>query len=147
VKDTDKEDRERALKASWEQAEPGRAEKAKKSRLKFILKERLRRGEQLTEEELAIANEVRERIRKKDEPEQPVKGGKAPPGKAPAKGPPPKDDKAKGVKGAPVAPTQQEEDEKNKRILPEPDQHVNNEIRDFLYHFKNDRLIHMTCDK
>lgn len=36
VKDTDKEDREKALKASWEQAEPGRAEKAKRSRLKFI---------------------------------------------------------------------------------------------------------------
>lgn len=32
VKDTDKEDRERALKASWEQNEPGRGEKAKKSR-------------------------------------------------------------------------------------------------------------------
>lgn len=36
IKDTDKEDKERALKASWEQAEPGRAEKAKRSRLKFI---------------------------------------------------------------------------------------------------------------
>jgi len=36
VKDTDKEDRERALKASWETSEPGRAEKAKRSRLKFI---------------------------------------------------------------------------------------------------------------
>lgn len=42
--------------------------------------------------------EVRERMRKKDEPEQPVKGGKAPPpGKgAPAKGVPAKDDKKKG---------------------------------------------------
>ena len=37
VKDTDKEDREKALKASWEQNEAGRAEKAKKSRLKFML--------------------------------------------------------------------------------------------------------------
>ena len=32
IKDTDKEDREKALKASWETDEPGRAEKAKKSR-------------------------------------------------------------------------------------------------------------------
>ena len=32
VKDTDKEDREKALKASWETADPGRAEKAAKSR-------------------------------------------------------------------------------------------------------------------
>jgi hypothetical protein len=32
IKDTDKEDREKALKVSWETAEPGRAEKAVKSR-------------------------------------------------------------------------------------------------------------------
>lgn len=32
IKDTDKEDREKALKASWEADEPGRAEKAKLSR-------------------------------------------------------------------------------------------------------------------
>ena len=32
AKDTDKEDRERALKASWETTEPGRSEKAKRSR-------------------------------------------------------------------------------------------------------------------
>jgi len=36
IKDTDKEDREKALKASWETAEPGRAEKAAKSRAKFL---------------------------------------------------------------------------------------------------------------
>lgn len=39
-----------------------------------------------------------------------------------------------------------EEEEKNKRILPEPFQHVNNEIREFLFHFKSDRLIQITCD-
>lgn len=57
----------------------------------------LARGEELTEEQLAIANEVRERIRKKDEPEQPVKGGKSAPvkGAPPAKGAPVKDDKKK----------------------------------------------------
>lgn len=37
VKDTDKEDKEKALKASWEANEPGRAEKAKRSRMKFML--------------------------------------------------------------------------------------------------------------
>ena len=36
IKDTDKEDKEKALKLSWEQAEPGRAEKAAKSRAKFL---------------------------------------------------------------------------------------------------------------
>jgi len=37
VKDTDKEDKEARLKASWETAEPGRAEKATKSRQRFLL--------------------------------------------------------------------------------------------------------------
>jgi hypothetical protein len=45
IKDTDKEDREKALKASWETNEPGRAEKAKRSRQKFVLQEKLRKGE------------------------------------------------------------------------------------------------------
>jgi hypothetical protein len=45
IKDTDKEDREKALKASWEAAEAGRAEKAKRSRQKYVLQERLRKGE------------------------------------------------------------------------------------------------------
>jgi hypothetical protein len=145
VKDTDKEDREKALKAQWEANEAGRAEKAKRSRLKFVLQEKLRKGEQLIEEELAVVKEVRDRIRKKDEVIPDPKAAKAPPGKsAPAKGAPPaKDDKAKA--GAPGAGKPEEED-KPKRILPEPQQHVNNEIRSFLLHFKSDRLIHITCD-
>lgn len=103
IKDTDKEDREKALKASWEANEPGRAEKAKRSRQKFLLQEKLRKGEQLTEEEMAIVKEVRERIRKKDEvPVDPkAAGGKgAPAGKGapPAKGAP-----AKGAEAQPKA--------------------------------------------
>jgi len=37
IKDTDKEDREKALKASWETEEPGRAEKAAKSRARYLI--------------------------------------------------------------------------------------------------------------
>jgi len=37
LKDTDKEDKEKALKASWEANETGRAEKAARSRQKFVL--------------------------------------------------------------------------------------------------------------
>jgi len=66
VKDTDKEDRERALKASWETVDPGRAEKAAKSRQRFLLLKKQRSGEELTEEELEVLKEKRERIRKKD---------------------------------------------------------------------------------
>lgn len=51
VKDTEKEDSEKALKASWEQNEPGRAEKAKRSRLKYLAHLKKQKGEQLTEEE------------------------------------------------------------------------------------------------
>jgi len=40
IKDTDKEDKEKALKAQWEADEPGRAERAKLSRQKFILKKK-----------------------------------------------------------------------------------------------------------
>ena len=36
VKDTDKEDREKALKASWETEEPGRAELASLARQKYM---------------------------------------------------------------------------------------------------------------
>ena len=35
VRDTDKEDKEKALMKSWEEKEPGRAEKAKKARKKY----------------------------------------------------------------------------------------------------------------
>lgn len=35
VKDTDKEDREKALKQSWEANEPGRVDKASASRKRF----------------------------------------------------------------------------------------------------------------
>lgn len=41
-KDTDKEDKEKALRTSWETAEPGRAEKAAKSRLRFIAQQKVK---------------------------------------------------------------------------------------------------------
>ncbi len=72
-----------------------------------------------------------------------MKGGKAPAKGAPAKGAPAKPDPKK----APVVAVPDENEEKNKRPLPEPHQHVNQEIRDFLLHFKSDRLIHISCDK
>ena len=80
--------------------------------------------------------EVRERIRKKDEVALDPKaaGGKGAPA---GKGAPP-------AKGAPAKGA--EAQQKNKRILPEPFQHVYNEIREFLFHFKSDRLIQITCD-
>lgn len=40
VRDTDKEDREKAIKKSWEDGEAGRSEKAKVARRKFIIAEK-----------------------------------------------------------------------------------------------------------
>ena len=139
VKDTDKEDREKALKVSWETADPGRAEKATKSRQRYLLLKKQKAGEELTEEEIESLKEKRDRVRKKDMEEQvSVKGGKA---KPPAKA----DPKKGGAKGAPVIEKGEEEDESKKRILPEPTNHVNARIVSFLNHFKSGRLITMEC--
>lgn len=140
VKDTDKEDREKALKASWETADPGRAEKAAKSRQRYLLLKKQKAGEELTEEELEVLKEKRERIRKKDLEEQAnAKGGAGK--KAPAKA-----DPKKGAKGAAAQPEKtEEEDESKKRVLPEPAGHVNERIVNFLNHFKSDRLILIEC--
>ena len=103
-----------------------------------MLQKKQKAGEELTEEELEILKEKRERIRKKDLEEQAnAKGAK---GKAPAK-PDPK----KAAKGAPVAEKTEEEEESKKRVLPEPASHVNSQIVSFLEHFKSNRLITLQC--
>ena len=61
-KDTSKEDREKAVKDSWENNERGRSEFAKTSRLKFLGINKKNRGEILCPEEQKIVNT--ERIRK-----------------------------------------------------------------------------------
>ena len=136
IKDTDKEDREKALKASWETEEPGRAEKAKLSRNKFLLKKRLAAGETLTEEEMAVVNEKRERLRKKDQEDaaaaKGAKGGKAPP--------------AKGGK-ADAKAVVKEEVEAPKIVFPKAEHHYNNEINSFLQHFQSDRKIVQSLPK
>lgn len=138
VKDTDKEDREKALKASWETNDPGRAEKATRSRQRYLLTKKIAAGEELTEEEQEIMKEKRERVRKKDlEEVANVKGG----GKKPAGKPDPK----KAAKGAPAPEKAEEEEELKRRILPEPANHVNASIVSFLDHFKSKRLISIEC--
>ena len=126
IKDTDKEDREKALKTSWETEEPGRAEKAQISRQKFIFKTKMKKGEVLTEEEVGVMNEKRERVRKKDQEQEVAaakgaKGGKAPPAKG--KGAPP-------AKGAPAQGTGtiEEEGETTKVEFPKAADHYNDEI-------------------
>lgn len=89
----------------------------------------------MTDQELGVLYEKRERIRKKDLEEQAnVKGGKkAPPAKAdPKKG---AKDKEPEIK-KPIAPV-----EEDQLALPEPSSHVNANIVEFLSHFKTSRLI------
>lgn len=133
IKDTDKEDREKALKAQWEADEPGRAEKAKLSRQKFALKKKQKAGEELTEEELEILNEKRERVRKKDQDEAAAKGGKG------GKAPPAKGKGAPPPKGAPAAT--EEEADAPKVVMPQAENHVNSDIKEYLDHFASSRKI------
>ena len=47
IRDTQKEDAQKAIKKSWEDSEPGRAERAKKSRKKFLAIEKKEKGDPL----------------------------------------------------------------------------------------------------
>jgi hypothetical protein len=47
IRDTQKEDAQKATKKGWEDAEPGRSDRAKKSRKKFLALEKKERGDPL----------------------------------------------------------------------------------------------------
>jgi hypothetical protein len=145
VKDTDKEDAEKNLKESWERLDPGRNDKGKKSRIKFILSKRLRSGDLLTgmliflflEEEMDILKEEKPKGSKKEEIQETKKGSKVQP----------KSKEEKKAKGNAPDLSQLEEEELPKRDLPEPKNHVNLQLRGFLEHFHSERLIHIPCKK
>mmetsp|Transcript_1805 Transcript_1805/g.1693 ORF Transcript_1805/g.1693 Transcript_1805/m.1693 type:complete len:154 (-) Transcript_1805:874-1335(-) len=92
LRDTQKEEAQKAIKKSWEDNEPGRAEKAKKARRKYFIQEKKLRGEQLDAEEIEILNEPRVRKSKEEENKKDAKKGSK------AK-PPPKKDPKKDKKG------------------------------------------------
>ena len=60
-RDTSKEDKEKEIISSWEENEPGRAELAKKSRRRFLLEQKQRNGNELSEEEANFLKEIRVR--------------------------------------------------------------------------------------
>ena len=62
MKDTSKEEAEAALKEGWEAKQPGRAERAKLSRKKYLLHVKKQRGELLSAEEENLLNELRNRV-------------------------------------------------------------------------------------
>jgi hypothetical protein len=64
VKNTMKEDNEKALKETWETNEIGRAENAKKARFRYMAQVKKDRDEPLTQEEENILREIRPRKQK-----------------------------------------------------------------------------------
>lgn len=73
VRDTQKEDAERALVKSWEDKEVGRAENAKNNRELYALKQKKKNGEELTEEEIEKITAPRVN-KKKHESENQIQG-------------------------------------------------------------------------
>lgn len=130
VKDTQKEDLEKSIKKSWEDKEPGRAERAKKSRQKYLLWAKKEEGSVLTEQELELLNEPRI-SRKQREEELKTAGQK---NKIP-----PKNDK-KPV-GKQTAKKEEAVDEKKEKIWPASQLHLMKEIQNFLEHMEEPRIL------
>jgi len=97
------------------------------------LKKKQKDGEELNEEDLEILNEKRERVRKKDQEDAAAKGGKG------GKAPPAKGKGAPPPKGAPAAT--EEDIDAPKVTYPLAENHVNNDIKEFLDHFGSSRKI------
>ena len=112
--------------------------------MKFLAQQKVKKGQPLTDEESEALREKRDRISKKDLEEAlaNTKGAKGKPA-APAK-PDPK----KGAKPAEKEKTitQEEEVKIPERPLPDPEQHVNAKIVEFLHHLYAPRLIKIECD-
>jgi hypothetical protein len=131
VKDTEKEDREQVIRESWEEAEPGRAEKAKQSRAKFMAKMKKMKGEALSPEEEELAKD--DMSKKKEE-----KWGLL--GQA-TKKVGVKEVKKQAGKAAPAKQEAEPEALDLEKPLPEPAAHINSDIKEYLDHSKHDRLI------
>lgn len=121
IKDTRKEDKEEAIRKSWETAQPGRAEQAKQSRLRYLAYMKSVKNEEMTEHEKELIKENwQERRKAKKELEAAGKGK-----------PKAKEDK------------KQKEVEKPQTVeieIPNPEEHVMIPIKKFLGHLQADRL-------
>lgn len=138
AKDTQKEEREKALFDSWEQKEPGRKDKARTTRQLFELKKKKLAGAPLSEEELRLLAEPKaERYALEDpnKPKQPAPGAK---GAKPAPAAAPKKPAAvPGRKDPKEAP--KEEEAKKELVFPKSADHPMTEVRAFLRHMEQPR--------
>ena len=134
VRDTQKEDFEKAIKKAWEDKEPGRQEKAKKSRQKYLLFLKKSEGGVLTEAENELLNEPRMSKKQRDEEafakqnlkmKSPmIKGGDKKGAAA-----------AKGKKEEPVV------EEKKERVIPVSGNHRLEEVKDYLELMESERVV------
>ncbi|KAL4452822.1 hypothetical protein ABPG74_002387 [Tetrahymena malaccensis] len=136
IKDTDKEDREKAIKKSWEDGEPGRADKSKKSRKKFLALIKQSNGEKLTEEETQLLNEPRLSKKQREEQAQQAQAG--------GKKQPKKEEKKPPVKGK--GKEEVVEEKKEIRPTPQSQNHRTNEIKAFLEHMEQERVSEHLAD-
>jgi len=138
VKDTTKEDKEKSLIESWETSEAGRADKAKKSRLRYLIQTKKDKGESITPEEEKILNEERERKTTNAvvTEEVKVKTGAKVSAKDNKKPDPKKDDKKKEVV-KPIEPVVTPVS----KVLPKPEGHKSHFVKSFLYYTYQERTI------
>ena len=135
VKDTTKEEHERELKENWEVNEPGRASKAKSSRKRFLLEEEQKNGVEISEEDKKFLST--QRIRKTtNEDENVDKDNKKNDNKKNVKTQPKKSDK-KDNKDEPV----KRESLKKNKLLPLPNQHCSDYIKNYLEYSYMNRTI------
>lgn len=121
AKDTRKEDREEAIRKSWETTQPGRQEQAKQNRLRYIAQNKKNKGEALTDQE---ADQLKETWadRRKLKKEQEASGKPKPKGK-----------EDKKVKEA-------EKPQNAELEIPKAEDHVMHSVQKFLNHVHSDRL-------
>jgi hypothetical protein len=134
VRDTEKEDREQAIKDSWEEAQSGRADKAQKCRLKYIAEYKKAHGQELTPEEEAMLQG--DEVPKKKEEEK--KWGLA---QQAAKKAGVKEVKKQAGKVAPAKREDEPEPLDLAKPLPDPKDHISAELKAYLEHSQKDRLI------
>jgi hypothetical protein len=140
AKDTQKEEKEKALIDSWESKEPGRKDKAKSSRHIFELRKKKLAGGTLTEEELKLITESKA---DKYAPEDPSKKAGAAPGKPGAKAPaPPPAKKPAAAPPGKKDPKEvaKEEETKKEIVFPKSTDHNMVEVKAFLKHMENPRM-------
>ena len=136
VKDTEKADKEEGIKESWEEAEPGRAEKGKQSRARFLALKKKMKGEALTEQEQELIRDAGTHKKEDDSKRAPV-------GQIRKSQPTKEVKKQMAGKGIPA----KHEEEVGQAVLdlekplPEPQAHINQEIQEYLEHAKSERLI------